>query len=436
MNNSVWNDLPVALKAETLKESKIWLNTDNLEKALQYYTPLAQKGDAKAIYCIGELYWKKKEWDNAKKWLKKNNDPESLYLLGNVYKELKNFPYASECYRKAADRGHIKAKICYGKELLESNPVKGCSYLQQAAENGNSYACYYLANHYRKNGKWELAFNYYKKSMEKSKTLPHYSECSFYTGFCYANGLGVVANINDALFYLNCVAYGDEKFAEAQYLMGMLKKKTKRQEALEHFKMGAEQKHPGALREYGLARLRTAPQNALQCLYNSIALQNEQGFLIGRELLKLGYQDEARKMFEEYVKKEDANHAIALFYIGRICESAENKLVRKQALSYYQQAAKLNLPQAFYVLGTLELRSGNLEACHRLLKKATGYPPADFAHGKLHENKQFSGFSMREALVWYKKALTQSKITGEKSIEQETLKQIQRIKKQLQSVEQ
>ena len=73
---------------------------------------------------------------------------------------------------------------------------------------------------------------------------------------------------------------------------------------------------------------------------------------------------------------------------------------------------------------------------HRYFSEASGYAKAEFSHAQLHENKGFRGFSLKEALFRYNKAYAQSREEKNRELECKSLKNIHRIKRVLQSIEQ
>jgi TPR repeat protein len=155
------------------------------------------------------------------------------------------------------------------------------------------------------------------------------------------------------------------------------------------------------------------------------------GCKAGIELLKCALTEKAAELFHSCAAVPNADQAMALFQLGKLYESAQPV----KAERYYKRAAELKLPQALYVLGEKALCSNDLEKAHKYFSAAAGFADAEFSHAQLHENKNFSGFSLKEALFRYEKACIQSKNEKKQALERKAVQNIRRIKRFLQSVE-
>lgn len=422
--------LPEDISLERAKEQ---YNAGNYEAASRQFKQLAKKGHSEANYYMGLLAinWKNNLSD-AEFWLSKNSDPVSLNLLGDTYLKRQNTAAALQAYRKSADAGNINGKGRYGKLLMKQDPVSGIKYLTEAADGGSRSSCYYVAEHYRTKGFWKKAFIYYQKALQVKKRFLQYNQCMYYSGYCYAYGLGTSVNTDEALFCLSKVSYKGTKYADAQYLSGILKKKIgKRKEAMAHFREGAGMQHPEAMYEYGAALLSFDTPRGCKFLLQAVSRQPALGFNAGVGLLKCGLPEKAAEVFSRCAAVPNVNQAMAFFQLGKMYESSNHA----KAKEYYRQAAELKLPQAIYILGEMALKVNNLEKAHRYFLNASGYAKAEFSHAQLHENKNFSGYSLKEAFFRYNKAYVQSRNEKNRVLEHEALKNMRRIKRLLQSIE-
>ena len=127
---------------------------------------------------------------------------------------------------------------------------------------------------------------------------------------------------------------------------------------------------------------------------------------------------------------------MALFQLGKIYEAGD-KSDQKKAREYYLAAAKLELPQALYLLAIQARTRGELQKCHHYLKRANGYAKATLFHAKLYADKNFSGYSLTEAESLCLKAREQSIAEGDVATTAGTEEFLWEIKKRkMQSLQQ
>lgn len=127
-------------------------------------TSLAEAGDARAQYLLGEMYLQGRgvRRDDEKGVALVTSAAEqgyasAQYRLGRIVMStpgpfMRTYNEAAAWFRKAAEQGHEEAKVMYGTYLLVSRDSKqraaGRALVQKAAENGNPNAAYALAVHY------------------------------------------------------------------------------------------------------------------------------------------------------------------------------------------------------------------------------------------------------------------------------------------------
>lgn len=129
-----------------------------------WFENAAQAGDAKAQYELSQLYRYHHDdkgladvWPLVEKSAKQGY-PDAEYELGERYSDLlrgeKNESKAFYWYKKAADQGHIKAKVVIGHNYFfdsstnKKNPELGLKLLKQAADQGDTEAMTLIGREY------------------------------------------------------------------------------------------------------------------------------------------------------------------------------------------------------------------------------------------------------------------------------------------------
>ena len=115
--------------------------------AEEWYLKLAEDGDSKAMYDLGELYNKKGDKEKSKIWhmkaIEKQKSEEIEYLdamieLGDIYYKDGNKKKAKEMYENAAKKGNPDAMAKLGSIYYEEgDKERGKELLQKSAERGN-----------------------------------------------------------------------------------------------------------------------------------------------------------------------------------------------------------------------------------------------------------------------------------------------------------
>ena len=120
------------------------------EKAVEYFTRLAEKGDAEAMKSISLIYFVEyKDEDKAREWTEKAanaGDIESMIELGDNYRllaDVEDFDKAEYWYKKAADAGSGEAMkglgdlYCYDEKRFDY--FKAESWYKKAVAAGDYF---------------------------------------------------------------------------------------------------------------------------------------------------------------------------------------------------------------------------------------------------------------------------------------------------------
>jgi TPR repeat protein len=187
--------------------------------------------------------------------------PDAQYELGESYYhgfyDIQDFKLACECFQKAAENGHIKAKhdlaICYRYGLgIEQDFEISLMWYETAANDGyvpsqNSLAYLYqqgLGDQVR----MELAFYWFQQA-----AISGYESAIFNVGYMYLNGFGVAKNIKAAL---QCFRRTEE-YGPSQHQLGICYAsgtgvEMDAHEAFIWFSKAAEQMIPAACNDVAL----------------------------------------------------------------------------------------------------------------------------------------------------------------------------------------
>jgi TPR repeat protein len=120
----LWLPLPAA--ADEATNADLAFRMGDYRRAEQIARPLAEKGDPRAQYLLGQLYAKglglAPNPYEAARWFRRaaeQGDPESQAALGQSYEYgrgvSRNYAEAARWYRLAADRGQVEAQFLLGR---------------------------------------------------------------------------------------------------------------------------------------------------------------------------------------------------------------------------------------------------------------------------------------------------------------------------------
>lgn len=147
-----------------LKEGLAAYEKGDYPVALKEFTPLAEKGDAKAQNKLGRMYGLgqgvTKDPRASAEWFLKAAEqgiPEAQGILGYLYLIGEGAPQnngkAFDWMSKAANQGDVMAQynlgVMYGGKGVKEDPPKAAYWMRKAAEQGHKFALSNLALMYR-----------------------------------------------------------------------------------------------------------------------------------------------------------------------------------------------------------------------------------------------------------------------------------------------
>lgn len=132
------------------------------KSALKNWRPLAMKGDARAMFGLGQLYFQgrggiSKNYAGAAKWYAKAADkghPGATFRLAELYFNGYGVPQndakAAALFRNAAQKGHVKAMVAMGNiytegEVLPRDERKARRWYRKAVLGGSTDAMVLLS---------------------------------------------------------------------------------------------------------------------------------------------------------------------------------------------------------------------------------------------------------------------------------------------------
>jgi TPR repeat protein len=169
------------------KEVMRLLKTGQTNEAINILQSLSEKGNVKAIYALGCIYFDgygiKKDYKKAVKNFSleaEKNNIEAMLMLGLIYETggfgiKKNYKEALYWYNRASKLGSSEALnslgLIYAEKISPKDPQKAFEYYLKAAEKGNSKAQYNLAVMYKEGNNIEKnrekAYYWHTKSAEQ-----------------------------------------------------------------------------------------------------------------------------------------------------------------------------------------------------------------------------------------------------------------------------
>lgn len=179
-----------------------WGLDQNDEKAFQWYTKAAEKGESVAMYCLGQMYEEgegvAKDFLKSMAWYSRAAEAghiTGMVKLGWAYYKTEDFENALKWFHKAAEQGNSDAMRMLGVLYSEGEGVpqdkrEAIKWWHKAAESSSTIAMFCLGNAYE-NGEGVIqdyleAFEWYIKGAEAGS-----AECMFSLGLMYSNGRGV-----------------------------------------------------------------------------------------------------------------------------------------------------------------------------------------------------------------------------------------------------
>ncbi len=330
-------------------------------------------------------------------------DPTAQYDVALMYANGvgvgKNISQAFTWTKAAAEKGHTAAQYLLGSAYFgglgaPKNEQKALTCFLKAYEHGSEKAALKLAKVVATEQP-ALAFRFALEAAEKGL-----AEAQFNVGECYAAGVGVESDMDEARAWYHCAATQGQ--APALYALGRLQERDSSDpnglaEAGRWYRKAAKLGHPGA--QVALDRLDTAG-------YGRHSAKHRTG---GRER-RTG---ESRwTQYATHGRVDDFYHLGLLYEAGH---SIERNL--KQARSWYRKAAELGDAGAQYALACRFEPSDSPQAVAWLHKAAEqGHAQAQCALAEM----QFQGAGVMQdrlgAMAWYARAAAQGDVQAQFAI--------------------
>lgn len=261
----------------------------------------AENGNISAQKNMGDYYYYgsfgcQKDMRETIKWYEmgaRNNDPDCILRLGLIYEEgdgvQKNILKAADWYQRGAKAGipsclYNLGKLIINKEI-SGDEAKGFGLIQQAAEEGYSFAQNYMGKAYRFG--WHVninpvrATNWFSKAAEQDL-----SDAMCNLGDMYSHEDGLTTDYDKALYWY-------EKAAEKQHQRALTEigdmyysgkgVPQNYQKAIEYYQKACAEGYPYAFYSLGFMYLKgqgTSPdkEKAIEYLSQAAAMGNESAF--------------------------------------------------------------------------------------------------------------------------------------------------------------
>ena len=394
------------------------INEDGKEKSIALLKQAADMGSAKAIWKLGIKYMDgdgvDKDEDKGIELIEKAaqlGNKEAMFAFGKAYYKgivvKKDSNKALEWYRKGAELGGVEcmaamgigyARGGFGKE----NYREAEKWLKKSVEAENyidGMVMAYLGRIYA-DKESELynpkeAFYWYKKAAELNEIY------SYWVGYCYSCGIGVVKDRNRAMdWYLKSANSGND---EAMNSLGLLygdladeeqsytKRKELQKKEIYWYEKAAEKGNVAGVYNWGF------------CYHYGIGVSKNIG-----------------KAAELYRKAAKRDYIAAMVRLGDIFtfDDAHRVVNANEARKWYEKAANLGNTEAMYGLGTMfDLGKGvdkNERAAFNWYKEAAdaGFVPAMVELGYMYEVGKYIHKNCIQAARLYKTAADKGNTTA------------------------
>jgi TPR repeat protein len=230
---------------EDCDQTKKYSKKVNDREAFKLHKKAAEQGDAEAQFSLGWWYYREQEvvsnYNEAVRWFRKAAEqdyPEAQKMLDEIH----HGSWVAESVDEGSAQEDYDRSVAYYKK---GNYREAIKWLRKSSEQGFVEAQYNLGAMYA-NGKgviqsYEEAFKWYRKSSEQG-----FAEAQCNLGTMYYEGQGVPQDYKEAFKWMKKAAEQDH--AEAQCNLGTMygTVKSDHEEALKWYKKAAEQGHtPG-----------------------------------------------------------------------------------------------------------------------------------------------------------------------------------------------
>lgn len=341
----------------------------NYAEAMKWYKLSADKGNAKAMYNVGFMYYHSRgvaqNYAEAMNWFKKSADKgigPAMFNIGAMYYNglgvAKNDAEAKTWFQKAADKGDEDARQTLQK---------------LAAQTDNGSADFKKANEAFDAKNYAEALNWYKKAADKGNTNAMYN-----IGTMYQNGNGVNSDGSEAVKWYKISADKGNVTAK-KYLQEL--DKDGRVDLYKATEAHDAKNYADALKWYKLS----ADKGNMSAVIMLRVLEKEM------EMSKIVYGEIGKPEFDKGVEAEKAKNYT-------------------EAFKWYKQSADKGNPEAMYYVGLYyhfgtqgpTAMPNNTEAKKWFKQSAdTGNTDAMFELGKLY---MLVDKNNTEAYSWFKKA--------------------------------
>ena len=231
-----------AATAQDIDTARQAYENDDYEIALRIFHPLAEGGDARAQFSLGEMYdigqGVPEDDTEAAKWYRlaaKQGHMDAQFWLANLYEDGSGVPQdhaeSAKWYRMAAEQGNSSAMYNlgwmyrYGRDGVPEDHSEFVKWFRLAAEHGELNAQYELGTMYRDGiivpQDYTEAVKWFRLAADNSPyQRSHQNTHSwFYLGVAYNFGKGVPQDHAEAAKWYRMAA--DQGYSAAQYNLGV-----------------------------------------------------------------------------------------------------------------------------------------------------------------------------------------------------------------------
>ena len=324
---------------------------------------------------LGRIYYEggcgvKQNFAEAVKYLKSAvQDRESQYLLGGLYRDgrgiPRNFPAAFECFRRAAEKGHLHAGIALGRmyhlgQGVSKDDLSAVRWLMPAADREIHEAAMLLA---------EICLDKKSPARNDADALRYCRiaarhgdrEACFRCGRMILSGIGTGKDAQSALEYLRAAA--GKGHAEAAFLCGDIELAAGHESrSVAYYRQAADRGHAAAVRKFAVMAV------------NGQGMKADPGLGI-RYLKKLGGQAEISDLemlaglYESGIGSVKADLKEAVHYYTAAAQKGSISALARlgsiyhalgrddKALHFAENAARMKNPEAVLLLAEIRKNS-------------------------------------------------------------------------------
>ena len=357
---------------------------------------------------------KEQSEDNAEKFIVPDLSAEKMVQLGETYLKgigvPKDIGKGVECYKKAAEKGSLKAQLDLGDRYrrgidVEKDEREAFRWYWQAAGQGNADAQFWIGCSYNDGDgvkqDYKEAMKWYRKAAEQDN-----ADAQRNIGYLYYNGDGVKEDDEEAVKWLKKAMIRYRKIAEqgdadAQFNIGYLYYngagvKQDYKEGMKWYRKAAEQGNTDAQTEIGY------------CYYWGRGVKKD--------------YEEAVKWYRKAAEHGDAIAQCNMGFAYRVGHGVKKDY--EEAMKWYHKAAEQGDSSAQRAIGILyEYGLGvkkDYEEAMKWYRKAAeqGDRDAQCIIGDLYYNGRGVKQDYEEAMKWYRKAAEQGSFQAKSKLEE------------------